>query len=176
VDPATARDRVRTEREAAPAGTDNPAPVVLFKDLATEYIDRHCKMKKKSWKQDVYWIDAELRPHWNDRPVATIKRRDVAQLLDMIADPPRNAPASSDHVRAWTKAFQFRRRKPTDTHQHPQFLIDGGRNQDLLIERAQEIETTDPREAENGGGGGDNDQRRARASIVSRSSRNSSMP
>jgi hypothetical protein len=76
------------------------APVVLFKDLATEYIERHCKKKKKSWKQDVYWIDAELRPHWNDRPVGTIKRRDVAQLLNQIADPPRNAPASPDHVRA----------------------------------------------------------------------------
>ena len=23
-------------------------------DLATEYIERHCKKKKKSWKQDVY--------------------------------------------------------------------------------------------------------------------------
>jgi hypothetical protein len=99
VDLATARDRVRTTR-GAPAKADDPAPVVLFKDLATEYIERHCKKKKKSWKQDVYWIDAELRPHWNDRPVGTIKRRDVAQLLNQIADPPRNAPASPDHVRA----------------------------------------------------------------------------
>jgi hypothetical protein len=56
--------------------------------------------EEKCWKQDVYWIDAELRPHWNDRPEGMIKRRDVAQLLNLIADPPRNAPASSDHVRA----------------------------------------------------------------------------
>jgi hypothetical protein len=71
-------------------------------------IERHCKKKKKSWKQDVYWIDAELRPHWSDRPVGTIKRRDVAQLLNAIADPPRNAPASSDHVRAIvSRLFRF---------------------------------------------------------------------
>ena len=56
----------------------------------------------------MYWIDAELRPHWNDRPVGTIKRRDVAQLLNQIADPPRNAPASSDHVRAIvSRLFRF---------------------------------------------------------------------
>jgi Arm DNA-binding domain len=106
VDLATARDRVRATRDI-PSKADNPAPVVLFKDLATEFIERHCK-KKKSWKQDVYWIDAELRPHWNDRPVGTIKRRDVAQLLNTIADPPRNAPASSDHVRAIvSRLFRF---------------------------------------------------------------------
>jgi integrase len=213
VDLAAARDRVRSTR-GAPTAVDG-APVVLFKELATEYIERHCKKKKKSWKQDVYWIDSELRPHWNDRPVGAIKRRDVAQLLNRIADPPRNAPASSDHVRAivsrlfrfgisqgieaieynpahgierakpagqrhrvlepgeikrlwrvweeeftaagrpligeqfklrlltaqrggevlhllwsavdldaglWTKAFQFRKRKPTDTHQHPHLV------------------------------------------------------
>jgi site-specific recombinase XerD len=80
---------------------------VLFKDLATEFIERHCKKKKKSWKQDVYWIDAELRPHWNDRQVGQIKRRDVAQLLNRIAEP-RNAPASSDHVRAVvSRLFRF---------------------------------------------------------------------
>src|SRR5712692_4778635 len=107
VDLATARDRVRTTR-LTPASAGDPAPVVLFKDLASEYIERHCKKKKKSWKQDVYWIDAELRPHWNDRPVGTIKRRDVAQLLNRIADPPRHAPASSDHVRAVvSRLFRF---------------------------------------------------------------------
>jgi integrase len=109
VDLAAARDRVRARRFATPVTADAPAPVVvLFKDLATEYIERHCKKKKKSWKQDVYWIDSELRPQWNDLPVGTIKRRDVAQLLNRIADPPRNAPASSDHVRAIvSRLFRF---------------------------------------------------------------------
>jgi hypothetical protein len=44
VDLATARDRVRTTR-GAPAKADDPAAVVLFKALATEYIERHCKKK-----------------------------------------------------------------------------------------------------------------------------------
>ena len=39
--------------------------------VVAESIERHCK-KKKSWKQDVYWIDAELRPHWNDLSVGAI--------------------------------------------------------------------------------------------------------
>ena len=85
VDLAAARERARTTRAAG--RRRRARPVVLFKDLATEYIERHCKKKKKSWKQDVYWIDAELRPHWNDLPVGAIKRRDVAQLLNRIADP-----------------------------------------------------------------------------------------
>jgi hypothetical protein len=107
VDLAAARDRVRSTRGAPPTTVDG-APIVLFKELATEYIERHCKKKKKSWKQDVYWIDTELRPHWNDKPVGAIKRRDVAQLLTRIADPPRNAPASSDHVRAIvSRLFRF---------------------------------------------------------------------
>ena len=71
---AAAREGVRTAWVATGARAD--APVVLFKDLATEYIERHCKKKRKSWKQDAYWIDGELRPHWDDRPVRTIKRRD----------------------------------------------------------------------------------------------------
>ncbi|NOT27764.1 MAG: integrase family protein [Acidobacteria bacterium] len=105
VDLAAAREQVRTKRLTP--DTD-AAPVVLFKDLATDYIERHCKIKKKSWKQDVYWIDAELRPHWGDRPVGEIRRRDVAQLLNRIADPPRHAPASSDHVRAVvSRLFRF---------------------------------------------------------------------
>ena len=42
-----------TRRVATAAIADAPAPIVLFKDLATEYIERHCKKKKESWKQDV---------------------------------------------------------------------------------------------------------------------------
>jgi hypothetical protein len=80
---------------------------LLFKDLPTEYTERHCKKKKKkSWKQDVYWIDAELRPHWNDRPVGTIKWRDVAQLLNQIADPPRR-PRLTMCVRLCRDSFRF---------------------------------------------------------------------
>jgi integrase len=108
VDLTAARERARARRLATAPAAEAPSPVVLFKDLATEYIERHCKKTKKSWKQDVYWIDAELRPHWDDQPVGTIKRRDVAQLLNRIADPPRNAPASSDHVRAIvSRLFRF---------------------------------------------------------------------
>ena len=60
LDLGAARELIQTKRLAPDA---DPAPVVLFKDLATDFIERHCKVKKKSWKQDVYWIDAELRPH-----------------------------------------------------------------------------------------------------------------
>jgi hypothetical protein len=49
----TARVRVRTTREA-PAKAGESAAVVLLKDLATEFIERHCQKKKKSWNQDVY--------------------------------------------------------------------------------------------------------------------------
>ena len=49
-----------------------------------------------------------MRPHWNDQPAGAIKRHDVGQLLNRIADPPRNAPASSDHVRAIvSRLFRF---------------------------------------------------------------------
>lgn len=56
------------------------------------------------------------------------------------------------------------------------FFVDRGGNQNLLIELAQEFETTDPLEIQNWGGVGDNDQRRSNASSVRRSSWNSSMP
>ena len=77
MDLAAAREEVRTKRLTP--DTD-AAPIVLFKEPATDYIERHCKIKKKSWKQDVYWIDAELRPHWDDRPV-----RDQAARRGAIA-------------------------------------------------------------------------------------------
>ena len=82
-------------------------PTLAFAERARRGLQKKTK-KTKSWKQDVYWIDSELRPHWNDLPVGAIKRRDVAQLLNRIADPLRHAHARPTHVRAIvSRLFRF---------------------------------------------------------------------
>ena len=56
------------------------------KDLCDEYLERHAKVKKKSWKEDERQINKDILPQWRNRKVREITRRDVNKLIDRIAD------------------------------------------------------------------------------------------
>jgi integrase len=59
-----------------------------FGDLAVEYLERHAKVKKRSWKEDDRILKAELLPHWKHTPLRDLKRRDVRNLVQVIAARP----------------------------------------------------------------------------------------
>ncbi len=55
-------------------------------DLCDEYIERHAKVKKKSWKEDQRILEKDIIPIWNRRKASDIKRKDVIGLLDNIVE------------------------------------------------------------------------------------------
>ena len=59
-----------------------------FGELAEGYLERHAKVKKRSWKEDDRILKAELLPHWKHIPLRDLKRRDVRNLVYAIAARP----------------------------------------------------------------------------------------
>ncbi len=75
-----------------------------LRQLASEYLERHAKKKKRSWREDERIINKYLKD-WHDRRVADITRREVIALLDDIAD---RAPAMANRVLSLIrKLFNF---------------------------------------------------------------------
>jgi integrase len=77
-----------------------------FGDLWTEYLSRHAKQNKRSWRDDERIAKAELLPHWRHRKARDITRRDVREVLDTIVD--RKAPIMANRTLALArKVFNF---------------------------------------------------------------------
>jgi integrase len=110
---ADARAVARRALAAAAEGNDpaevrKPAPTaaVTFRDLAHEYLERHAKLRKRTWRDDERMIRTQLLPAWGSRTPEEIRRRDVIVLLDKVADRP--APIMANRLRALiSKIFNF---------------------------------------------------------------------
>ncbi|MBW4091907.1 MAG: tyrosine-type recombinase/integrase [Proteobacteria bacterium] len=74
IDPADARD-------AEPA----PAPVTVAA-LAADFINRHAKVKNRSWRGTERLLALHVLPAWGKRPASSIAYHDVEALLDVLAD------------------------------------------------------------------------------------------
>jgi integrase len=109
---ADARDQAREMLHAVQRGEDPQAPPeeepekLTFGELADEYLERHAKPKKRSWREDDRLLRVDLLPHWESRPAVEIGRRDVSELLDGIVD--RGAPIVANRVKALiSKIYNF---------------------------------------------------------------------
>jgi integrase len=60
------------------------APTV--KELCSEYMEKHAKRFKKSWKEDDRILNREVIPTWGKRKAADIVKRDVHLLLESIIE------------------------------------------------------------------------------------------
>lgn len=99
VDPVELRRTKQNEREES-----RNADTVT--DLVKEYIDRHAKVFKKSYKEDERLLKKEILPVWGNRKAEEIKKRDIILLLESIVD--RGTPAMSNQVLKVTrKMFNF---------------------------------------------------------------------
>ncbi|AFY00896.1 tyrosine-type recombinase/integrase [Bdellovibrio bacteriovorus] len=59
-----------------------PAPTLSFRELAMEYIDKHSKPNKRSWKEDARKYNVDLDPIFGNVLVDQITRRDIIKYLD----------------------------------------------------------------------------------------------
>lgn len=93
---AKARKRAGTERLKVDAGIDpaiekreaklkaERAQRDSVETLVDAYIEKHAKVHKKSWRQDNLILRREVLPHWKQRPVSSLTRRDCRELLERI--------------------------------------------------------------------------------------------
>jgi integrase len=109
---ADARDLARDHQRAISKGNDPSAEkrgartAVTFGRLAEEYVARHAKPHKRSWKEDQRQLEAELLPRWRHRAADEITRRDVREVLDtkVLA----GAPIAANRLRALiSKVYNF---------------------------------------------------------------------
>ena len=85
-DPAAQRAASRGDRQQS------------FAALAAEYLDRHARRRKRSWRQDERLLSVEVLPAWGARAADQITRQDVIRLIEAIAD--RGAPILANRVLA----------------------------------------------------------------------------
>jgi integrase len=77
-----------------------------IEDLVKEYIKKHAKVNKRSWKNDERLLNKEVVPIWGDRKAEDIRKRDVALLLESIVE--RGSPAMSNQtLKIVRKMFNF---------------------------------------------------------------------
>ena len=95
------------------ASNDDPAQVrqdarraPSFEALAALYLEKHARVRKRSWRQDRRVIENELLPKWRTLRANEIRRRDVRELVEAIAERP--APIAANRIRALiSKIFNF---------------------------------------------------------------------
>jgi integrase len=80
-----------------------------FKALATEYVERHAKPKKRSWEEDQRVINHDLLPFFGATRAREITRRDVNAILERKAT---TAPVQANRMRSLlNKIFRWAIRK-----------------------------------------------------------------
>jgi len=55
-------------------------------ELVDDYIERHAKRKKRSWKEDDRILRKDIVPRWGKRKAGSITRLDVVNLLDEVRE------------------------------------------------------------------------------------------
>ena len=77
-----------------------------FAELCDEYIERHAKPKKKTWKEDKRIMGCDLLPRWRHSTPAEITRSDVRAVVEAVYD--RGAHVHANRVLALIrKIFNF---------------------------------------------------------------------
>lgn len=80
------------------------APTIEF--LASEYLEKHAKKQKKSWKEDERILNKDVLPTWGKTKAVDIKKRDVVLLLEKVSN--RAAPVMANRLYALVKKmFNF---------------------------------------------------------------------
>ena len=89
-------DPWRQERDAkknAPVGT-------TFDALFLRWIERHAKIKKKSWRADVGLYERHIKKRLGSQIAADLKKRDIIDVLDDIADKVIDTDGSKTGIQA----------------------------------------------------------------------------
>ena len=57
-----------------------------FKSLANRWLERHAKVKKKSWREDERMLLHDLFPHLGNMKAGEVTKRDIIRTIDIIVD------------------------------------------------------------------------------------------
>ena len=101
---ASAREKAADALRSVAHGADPAASkkadrkAETFAELAEEYMERHAKPKKRSWRKDDAAIQRDLKPHFGRVKASAVTRRDVLKLLDDIRE--RGAPIQANRTLA----------------------------------------------------------------------------
>ncbi len=99
---ASAREKAADVLRAVAHGADPAAAkkadrkAETFADLAEEYLERHAKPKKRSWRKDERTIARDLNPRFGRMKASAVARRGVIKLLDDICE--RGAPIQANRT------------------------------------------------------------------------------
>lgn len=77
-DPKLLQESVRAEQAEKRKNT--------MRAVVDTFIERYAKPRNRSWGETKRLFDNEVMPGWGDRPIGTITRRDVHELMDAIMD------------------------------------------------------------------------------------------
>ena len=90
---AAARKKAREARALVQLDTTDPAAErkdlrqgETVADICAEYLERHAKRHKRSWKEDERIINAEVLPRWRHRLIKQLTRSDVRDAVEEIAE------------------------------------------------------------------------------------------
>jgi integrase len=75
------KDPLEARKAARTAG-------MTVRELAAEYLERHARTRKRTWREDESRINRTILPRWGSRPVSSIRRADVATLHARLKDAP----------------------------------------------------------------------------------------
>jgi integrase len=67
-------------------------------EVVREYLERHARPKKRSWREDARMLHRDVVPVWARRRARDVTARDVRRLLDAIVD--RGAPIQANRTLA----------------------------------------------------------------------------
>jgi integrase len=108
---SAARSKYNVLWETLKGGVDpgaKPAREVMptVAQLVEEYLNKHAKPKKRSWRTDERLLNKEVIPLWGKLKANEIRKRDVILLLEGVVE--RGAPATSNVLLMVTrKMFNF---------------------------------------------------------------------
>lgn len=85
----------RDERKAAAALTSDGWPRDSFGTLAERYIRQDLKGLRRGWEVERI-VRRELLPHWGNRPLAELRRRDAIERIDALVD--AGKPQAADRL------------------------------------------------------------------------------
>jgi integrase len=81
---------------AASKRTARETVVETFEVVAKRFVERHARLRNKSWRESERILQREALPRWGNRPIGSITRADVIALLDAIVD--RGAPIMANRT------------------------------------------------------------------------------
>src|ERR1700730_2097761 len=108
---AAARDRAREVLREVEKGIDPAAAKAeerrreadRFESVIAECIERHAKPNNRGWERQDRDLRREFLPHWRNRPISGIRRRDILEVLDKISA--RSSPRRANRYLALIKKF-----------------------------------------------------------------------